>query len=434
MTTTVAAGRPDTAGDAVPTGAAGYDLAAVRAQFPVLSRRLPGDRPLVYLDSAATSQKPRAVLTAMQTYYELHNANVHRGVHTLAEEATALYEGARVTVAAFVGAADPSEIVFTRNATEALNVAAGFARDAGTLRVGPGDEVVVTEMEHHSNLVPWQLLAQRTGARLRWLPLTPQGRLDLSQLSEIVNERTKIVSLTHVSNLLGTITPVATVVARAHEVGALAVVDASQAVPHLPYDVTATGADLIAFTGHKMLGPTGIGVLWGRRELMATLPPVLGGGEMVDEVTMAVSTYAPPPHRFEAGTPPIAEAVGLGAAVDLLTGLGMAAVAAHEREMTGLLLAGLTAMPGIRVIGPDTLVDRGGAVSFVVDGVHPHDVGQVLDSCGVAVRVGHHCAKPACDAMGVPATVRASSSVYTDAADIEALLAGLRDTQRFFGV
>jgi len=410
-----------------------FDVAAVRSQFPILSRRLPGDRPLVYLDSAATSQKPRAVLSAMSDHYEFHNANVHRGVHTLAEEATAAFEGARAKVAAFVGAGDPREVVFTRNATEALNVAAGFLREE-PLRVGPGDEIVVTEMEHHSNLVPWQMLAQRTGATLRWLRVTPGGRLDMSDLTEVVNARTKVVSLTHVSNLLGTINPVATIAARAHEIGALVVVDASQAVPHLPVDVGSLGADLVAFTGHKMLGPTGIGVLWGRGDLLDSLPPVLGGGEMVDEVTMAVSTYAPRPHRFEAGTPPIAEAVGLGAAVDVLSGLGMDAVAAHEREITGLLLDGLHSLDGIRVLGPDTVDDRGGAVSFVVDGVHPHDVGQLLDDSGVAVRVGQHCAKPACDALGVPATVRASSHVYTDAGDVAALVDGLRATQRFFGV
>ncbi len=412
-----------------------FDVAAVRGQFPILSRRLPGDRALVYLDSAATSQKPRAVLTAMADHYELHNANVHRGVHTLAEEATAAYEGARATVAAFIGAADAREVVFTRNATEALNVAAGLLRDAPEpWRVGPGDEIVVTEMEHHSNLVPWQMLAQRTGATLRWLRVTPHGRLDLSDLTEVVNARTRVVSLTYVSNLLGTVNPVATVAARAHEIGALVVVDASQAVPHLPVDVGSLGADLMAFTGHKMLGPTGIGVLWGRRDLLDSLPPVLGGGEMVDEVTMAVSTYAAAPHRFEAGTPPIAEAIGLGAAVDVLSRLGMDAVAAHEREITGLLLDGLHGLDGVRVLGPDTVDERGGAVSFVVDGVHPHDVGQLLDDTGVAVRVGQHCAKPACDALGVPATVRASSHVYTDAGDIEALVDGLRATQRFFGV
>lgn len=412
-----------------------FDVAAVREQFPILSRRLPGDRPLVYLDSAATSQKPRAVLTAMADYYELHNANVHRGVHTLAEEATAAYEGARATVAAFVGAGDAREVVFTRNATEALNVAAGLLRDAPEpWRVGPGDEIVVTEMEHHSNLVPWQMLAQRTGATLRWLRVTPGGRLDLSDLTEVVNPRTRVVSLTYVSNLLGTVNPVATVAARAHEIGALVVVDASQAVPHLPVDVGSLGADLVAFTGHKMLGPTGIGVLWGRGDLLDSLPPLLGGGEMVDEVTMAVSTYAAAPHRFEAGTPPIAEAVGLGAAVDVLSGLGMDAVAAHEREITGLLLDGLHGLDGVRVLGPDTVHERGGAVSFVVDGVHPHDVGQLLDDSGVAVRVGQHCAKPACDALGVPATVRASCHVYTDAGDIAALVDGLGATQRFFGV
>ena len=427
---TLTANPAPAVGDRTRTG---YDVAAVRAGFPLLARRLSGDRPLVYLDSAATSQKPEVVLTALDDYYRRSNANVHRGVHTLAEEATGLFEAARVTMAGFIGAADPGEVVFTRNATEALNVAAGFARDAPALRVGPGDEVVVTAMEHHSNLVPWQLLCQRTGATLRWLEVTPEGRLDLSRLSEVVNARTRVVSLTAVSNVLGTVNPVATVAARAHEVGALVVVDASQAVPHLPFDVAATGADLVAFTGHKMCGPTGIGVLWGRGELLETLPPVLGGGEMVDQVTLARSTYAPPPYRFEAGTPPIAEAVGLGAAADFLSGLGMAALAAHEHELTGQVLDGLHELGGIRVVGPDTTHDRGGAVSFVVEGVHPHDVGQVLDESGVAVRVGQHCAKPVHDAMGVPASVRASVGPYTDSSDVAALVDGLRDVQRFFG-
>nr|WP_269204430.1 cysteine desulfurase [Motilibacter deserti] len=396
---------------------------------------------MVYLDSAATSQKPRQVLQAMDSYYELHNANVHRGVHALAEEATALYEGARDKVAAFLGAAR-EEVVFTKNSTEALNLVANvLAWGAGPYLVGPGDEVLVTEMEHHSNIVPWQLLCERTGATLRWIGITDDGRLDLSRLDELLTERTKVVSLVHVSNILGTVNPVAQIAARAKAVsGALVVVDASQAVPQLPYDVAAlaqAGVDLVAFTGHKMLGPTGIGVLWGRREVLEELPPFLGGGEMISVVTMAGSTYAALPHKFEAGTPPIAEAVGLGAAVDYLTGLGMERVAAHEQALTAYALERLSEVDGLRVIGPATPVDRGGAVSFVLDTargpVHSHDVGQVLDAQGVAVRVGNHCARPVCDRFGVPATTRASFYVYSTTDEVDALVAGLAKVKEWFG-
>jgi len=429
---------------AAPAPGGGYDVELVRKDFPILTRRVAGDRTLVYLDSAATSQKPTAVLDAERDYYEAHNANVHRGIHTLAEEATALYESARDKVAAFVHAPDRHEIVFTKNSSEAINLvayamsnAAGFGPAAERFRLGPGDEVVVTEMEHHSNLVPWQMLCARTGATLRWIGLTDDGRLDLSNLSEIITERTKLVAFVHQSNILGTVNPVAPIVAAARAVGALTVLDGSQSAPHLPVDVAALGVDFFAFTGHKMCGPTGIGVLWGRGELLAAMPPFLGGGEMIETVTMEGSTYAAPPHRFEAGTPMIAQAVGLGAAVDYLTGLGMDNVAAHEHEVTAYALERLVAAPGVRIIGPAEPVERGGAISFVVTGpdgrsIHPHDVGQILDETGIAVRVGHHCARPVCLRYGIPATTRASFHLYTTLAEVDALVEGIEGVRRFF--
>ncbi len=329
------------------------DVDRLRKDFPVLDRVTPDGLPLVYLDSANTSQKPQQVIDAMVDFYSHHNANVARAMHMLGQESTELFEGARDKVAAFVGAPRREEVVFTKNSSEALNLVANvlaWADQPHGLR--PGDEVVITEMEHHSNIVPWQLVTQRTGATLRWLDVDDEGRLDLSQLDEIINERTKVVSLVHVSNALGTLNPVEVIAARAHEVGALVVVDASQSVPQMPVDVSRLGADFVAFTGHKMCGPTGIGVLWGRYDLLANLPPFLGGGEMIEVVEMAGSTYAPPPHRFEAGTPPIAQAVGLGAAVDYLSAIGMDKVAAHERAITGYALDRLTEVAGVRVIGP----------------------------------------------------------------------------------
>ncbi|MFZ5869284.1 MAG: cysteine desulfurase [Actinomycetota bacterium] len=415
----------------------GFDVEAVRRDFPILTRRLADDRPLVYLDSANTSQKPRAVIDAIREHYERHNANVARAVHQLGAEATAAYEGGRADVARFVGAGDAREVVFTKNASEALNLAACvLAWAEPPLRVGPGDEVLVTEMEHHSNLVPWQLLCQRTGATLRWVPVTDEGRLDLDAFDRLLTERTKVLAVTWVSNVLGTVNPVAELGRRAHEAGALVVVDASQAVPQMPVDVTFGGAgsaDLIAFTGHKMLGPTGIGVLWGRYDLLEQLPPFLGGGEMVGVVEMTGSSYADPPHRFEAGTPPIAEAVGLGAAVRYLEALGMDAVAAHERHVTARMLEGLQTVPGLRVLGPTTTQDRGGAVAFTVQGVHPHDVAQLLDSYGIAVRAGHHCARPLHVRYGVQASNRASSYLYTTPAEVDALVDGLHRLRSFFG-
>jgi cysteine desulfurase / selenocysteine lyase len=409
------------------SGLGAFSVEKVRQDFPILERTVNG-YPLVYLDSANTSQKPRAVLDAMTEHLERHNANVARSVHTLGTESTAAYEGARAKVAAFIGAAAPEEVVFTKNATEALNlVAYSFGQ-----RLGPGDEIVISELEHHSNIVPWQLLCERTGATLRWFRLTDEGRLDLSTLDDLVNERTRIVSIAHVSNTLGTINPVAPVVKRAHEVGALVMLDGSQAVPHLPVDVAALGIDLLAFTGHKMLGPTGIGVLWARASILEDLPPFLAGGSMVETVTLEGTTFLPPPARFEAGTPPIVEAVGLGAAVDYLSALGMDAVAAHERHLTTYALDALSTVDGLRVFGPTVPVDRGGTLSFELAGVHPHDVGQILDSVGVQVRVGHHCARPTCVRFGVPAMTRASVHVYTTTEEIDALVRGLERVRKVF--
>ena len=412
------------------------DVEKVRKDFPALERLVHGDKPLVYLDNAATSQKPRQVLDALDDYYTRHNANVHRGIHVLAEEATALYEDARDKVAAFINAADRSEVVFTKNSTESLNLAANVIAwaDRGSLGrgLGPGDEVVITEMEHHSNIVPWQLVTARSGATLRWFDLTDEGRLDLSDIDGVITERTKVVSFVLVSNILGTVNPPQELVRRAHEVGALVVVDASQAAPHMPLDVQALGADLVAFTGHKMCGPTGIGVLWGRQELLEALPPFLGGGEMIETVTMASSTFAALPHKFEAGTPPIAQAVGLGAAVDYLTGLGMDAVHAHERHITAYALEGLATVPGVTVLGPLDAASRGGAIAFELEGVHPHDVAQVLDSRGIAIRAGHHCAKPAHARFGVQSSSRMSSYLYTNPAEIDAFVEGLEYTRSYF--
>jgi cysteine desulfurase/selenocysteine lyase len=412
----------------------GYDVELIRKDFPVLEREVRPGVPLVYLDNAATSQKPLAVLDAEREYYERHNANVHRGIHTLAEEATAMYEGARDDVAGLLNANRREEIIFTRNSTAALNLVARVLGDAG--RIGPGDEICVTEMEHHSNLVPWQMLCQRTGATLRWIGLTDDGRLNLDDLQDKVNERTKVLAFVHQSNILGTLNPVAPLVARAREVGALTVLDASQSVPHRPVDVQALGIDLLAFTGHKALGPTGIGVLWGRYDVLESLPPFEGGGEMVDVVELAGSSYALPPHRFEAGTPMIAEAVGLGAAVRYLNALGLDNIARHEDELTAYALAQLHTVDELSIIGPDSTLDRGGAISFRLKAngrdIHPHDVGQFLDERGVAVRVGQHCARPVCLRYGVPATSRASFAPYTTTAEIDALVEGLHHVRRFF--
>jgi cysteine desulfurase/selenocysteine lyase len=411
----------------------GFDVEAVRKDFPILERRVHGDRRLVYLDSANTSQKPQVVLDTLTEHYAQHNANIHRAQHVLAEEATAAYEGARDKVRDFIGAPAREEVVFTKNASEALNLVANVLAWPSPHQVKAGDEIIITEMEHHSNIVPWQLLAERTGATLRWFGITDDGRLDVSRFDELVTERTKVVSLVLVSNTLGTLNPVEEIARRAHEVGALVVVDGCQAVPQLPVDVTGLGADFLAFTGHKMCGPTGIGVLWGRREVLDALPPFLGGGEMIETVKMTGSTYGPLPYKFEAGTMPIAQAVGLGAAVDYLTGIGMTAIAEHERMITGYALARLAEVDGLRVVGPGTVTDRGGAVSFTVAGIHPHDVAQVLDEQGVAVRAGHHCARPVCDRFGIPATTRASFYLYTTRDEVDALIRGLDEVKRLFG-
>ena len=410
------------------------ELEVIRKDFPILERTLAGGLPLVYLDSANTSQKPQVVIDTMVDHLERHNANIARAMHQLGAESTEAFESARDRVAAFIGASSRDEVVFTKNASEALNLVANtLAWARGPLGVGEGDEVVITEMEHHSNIVPWQLLTERKGAKLRWFGLTDEGRLDLSNIDELINERTKVVSLTWVSNMLGTINPIAEIARRAHEVGALVVVDASQAVPQLPVDLSgpdASDIDFLAFTGHKVVGPTGIGVLWGRREVLEALPPFLGGGEMIETVRMERSTYAGIPHKFEAGTPPIVEAVGLGAAVEYLGHIGMDAVHDHEQAITAYALEGLATVPGLTVLGPLDARERGGAIAFELEGVHPHDIAQVLDSRGVAVRAGHHCAKPAHARFGVQSSTRMSSYLYTTPAEIDALVETHKKTQK----
>ncbi|MGI8759755.1 MAG: cysteine desulfurase [Jatrophihabitantaceae bacterium] len=414
-----------------------WDVESIRKDFPILAREVHGV-PLVYLDSANTSQKPQVVLDTLAEFYARHNANVARAVHTLGSEATDAFEGARDKVAAFINAPRRDEVIFTKNISESLNLLAYTMSNANTtpgaerFRIGPGDEIVVTEMEHHSNIVPWQLLAQRTGATFRWLPIDEDGRLVESAIDEVINERTKVVAFVHQSNALGTINPVTRIVARARAVGALSIVDAAQSAPHLPLDVQALGADFVAFTGHKMYGPTGVGVLWGRYELLAELPPFLGGGEMIETVDMSGSTFAPPPHRFEAGTPMIAQAVGLGAAIDYLSALGMDNVAAREHELVRYALEGLATLDGVRIIGPASALDRGAAISFTMPGIHPHDVAQLLDEYGIAVRAGHHCARPVCVRYGIPATTRASFGVYTTTEEIDALVEGVSAVKVMF--
>jgi len=404
----------------------GLDL--IRADFPILERVLDGGHPLVYLDSANTSQKPQVVIDAMVDHLENHNANIARAMHQLGAESTEAFEAARDKVAAFLNAPSRDEVIFTKNASEALNlVARTFPLDAG-------DRVVITEMEHHSNIVPWQLATERSGAELRWFGITDDGQLDLSNIDELLVPGTKVVALTWVSNMLGTINPVAEIARRAHEIGAVVVLDASQAAPQLPVDVQAVDADFVVFTGHKVTGPTGIGVLWGKRAHLDALPPFLGGGEMIATVTMERSTWAPIPSKFEAGTPPIVEAVGLGAAIDYISHVGLDAIHAHEQAITGYLLDGLGTVGGVKVLGPLDATLRGGAVSFELAGVHPHDIAQLLDSRGIAVRAGHHCAKPAHKRFGVQASTRASSYLYTTPAEIDALIDGLEYTKNYFKV
>ena len=422
------------------------DARSVREDFPILSRSVRGGGRLVYLDSAATTQKPLAVLDAERDYYLTSNAAVHRGAHQLAEEATEAYEGARARIARFVGAR-PDDLVFTRNATESLNLMAyafsnatakaqqGSPLPEGSARfiLREGDEILVTQMEHHANLVPWQEVCAKTGAVLRWIPITADGRLDLSQLGSLVSERTRVLSFTHQSNLLGTVNPIAPLVDAARAVDALVVLDACQSVPHMPLDVSHLGVDAVAWSGHKMLGPTGIGCLWASPDVLDAMPPFITGGSMIETVTMERSTFAEPPKRFEAGVPMVAQAVGLAAACDYLDALGMEKVAAHEAALTAYALEGLAQVPGVTVVGPTDLIDRGSAISFVVDGVHPHDVGQVLDSKGIAVRVGHHCAWPGCRAMDVPATTRISTYVYNDVDDVDDFIEALGHVREVFG-
>jgi cysteine desulfurase / selenocysteine lyase len=417
------------------------EVEKIRADFPALARTVRNGNPLIYLDSGATSQKPTAVLDAERSFYELHNSAAHRGTHLLGEEATDVYEGARAKVAAFIGA-EPGEVVFTKNATEAINLVA-YAMSNSTVtggaerfRVLPGDEILITEMEHHANLVPWQQLCERTGATLRWLGVGLDGRLrrqDVDNIDALITGRTKIVALTHQSNVTGVIPPVTEIARAAREKGALVLADAAQSVPHQPVDLAALGVDFLAFSGHKMLGPYGIGVLYGRSDLLEAMPPFLTGGSMIEIVRMEGSTFLPPPQRFEPGVPAVAEAAGLGAAVDYLSGLGMGNVAAHEESLTAHALDALREMNGVRILGPDTTKDRGGALAFEVEGVHPHDVGQVLDELGIAVRTGHHCAWPLHRALGVQASTRATFYVYNTHAEVDALAEGIRYAQRFFG-
>lgn len=405
-------------------------ISEIRDDFPILSRTVRGGKPLAYLDSGATSQRPVQVLEAERRFLTEHNAAVHRGAHQLAEEATDAYEGARNAIARFVGV-DDGEIVFTKNATESLNLVAYTLGDERFDRaVGPGDEIVITELEHHANLVPWQELCRRTGATLRWYGVTADGRIDLDSLD--LTEAVKVVSFTHQSNVTGAVAPVAELVRRAKSVGALVVLDACQSVPHMPVNFRELGVDYAAFSGHKMLGPSGVGVLYGRRELLEAMPPFITGGSMIETVTMEISTYAPPPQRFEAGVPMTSQVVGLGAAVDYLNAIGMEAVAAHEHQLVEAALAGLGSIEGVRIVGPTENIDRGGAVSFVVDGIHAHDLGQVLDDGGVAIRVGHHCAWPLHRRFGIAASARASFAVYNTLDEVDRLVAGVRHAQEFF--
>ena len=412
-----------------------FDAHAIAKDFPILDRTIRDGKRLVYLDSGATSQKPNVVIDAESDFYRLHNAAVHRGAHQLAEEATDAYEGAREIVATFLNAS-VDEIVFTKNATESLNLisyAMGNAAPGNRFHLKAGDSIVVTEMEHHANLIPWQQLAARTGATLKWFTVTDDGRLDLSQINSVIDEKTKVVALTHQSNVLGTINPLEAITKRAHEVGAVVVLDACQSVPHMKTDVKKLDIDFLAFSGHKAVGPTGIGVFWGRAELLADLPPFLTGGSMIENVTMESATWAPAPKKFEAGVPNMAQAVGLGAALTYLTGIGMDNIHKHEISLTKYLIEGLSAITDLRIIGPKTTELRGGVVSFTLGDIHPHDLGQYLDSQGIAVRTGHHCAWPLTRKLGVPATTRASVYLYNTTDDLDALIVGVQGAQKYFG-
>ena len=408
--------------------------AEIIADFPIFTRKIRDGKRLVYLDSGATSQKPQCVIDAESNFYRTHNAAVHRGAHQLAEEATDAYEGARAIVARFFHA-EIDEIVFTKSATESLNLVAyaiGNADSANRFHIKAGDEIVVTEMEHHANLIPWQQLASRTGATLKWFEVTPEGRLDLSQLDRVITERTKIVALTHQSNVLGTINPLTQITQRAHKVGAVVVLDACQSVPHMPVDVRTLDVDFLAFSGHKAVGPTGIGILWGKSQLLNELPPFLTGGSMIENVTMTNATWAKAPKKFEAGVPNMAQAVGLGAALNYLDNIGMSSIFDHEQELTRYGLQALSEINDLKIVGPSSPVDRGGTLSFTVGDIHPHDLGQFLDAQGIAVRTGHHCAWPLTRKLGVPATTRASFYLYNTIEDIDALVTGIRAAQKYF--
>ena len=409
-----------------------FNVANVRKDFPIFERTIRDGKKLVYLDSGATSQKPLSVIEAESNFYKFHNAAVHRGAHQLAEEATDAYEGARLKVAAFLGAC-AEQIVFTKGATESLNLIAyamGNAAPGTRFALTSKDKIVVTEMEHHANLIPWQQLAGRTGAQLSWFEVTPDGRLDLSNINSVITENTKVVALTHQSNVLGTIIPLKAIVARAHEVGAVVVLDACQSAPHMPIDVKALDVDFLVFSGHKALGPTGVGVLWS--SLLDDLPPFLYGGSMIETVTMTAATWAPAPRKFEAGVPNMAQAVGLGAALDYLTSLGMDNVHNHEVALTKYLIEKLLQVPDLKIVGPTDLDSRGGTVSFTVGEIHPHDLGQYVDSQGVAVRTGHHCAWPLTRKLGVPATTRASLYLYNEESDCDALFDAILGAQKYF--
>jgi cysteine desulfurase/selenocysteine lyase len=412
-----------------------FDPGAIRRDFPIFDRTIRDGKRLVYLDSGATSQKPQSVIDAEVDFYRLHNAAVHRGAHQLAEEATDIYEGARETVAAFINA-EVDEVVFTKSATESLNLisyAMGNAPAGNRFHLQAGDSIVVTEMEHHANLIPWQQLAARTGAALTWFEVTPEGRLDLSNINSVITDKTKVVALTHQSNVLGTINPLDAIVKRAHEVGAVVVLDACQSVPHMPVDVKALDIDFLAFSGHKTLGPTGIGVFWGKADLLSELPPFLTGGSMIETVTMTGATWAPAPRKFEAGVPNMAQAAGLAAALKYLTAIGLENVHRHEIALTQYLLEKFVEIENLRVVGPTSTEARGGSISFTFGDIHPHDLGQFLDSQGIAVRTGHHCAWPLNRKMGVPATTRASLYLYNTTDDCDALTQGIRDAEKYFG-
>lgn len=405
------------------------DVASVRSDFPILSREVRPGIPLVYLDSTATSQKPAVVLQAMDYYYRHMNANIHRGVHTLAEEATAAYEDARHKIARFIGSKSDRQVIFTRNTTEAINL---VAQTWGKAFLKPGDLVVLTEMEHHSNLVPWQMLAAEHSLRLEFIPVTPEGLLDLDVYRQLLAQQARLVAFTHMSNVLGTITPAKEMIRLAHQFGAVTLLDGAQSVPHFPVDVTDLDADFMAFSAHKMCGPTGIGVLYGREKLLQEMPPYMGGGDMIRRVYLRSFTPNELPHKFEAGTPAIAEAIGFGAAVSYLSQLGMAAIAAHEHAVTVYALESLSELPDIHVLGPSADY-KGGVVSFTMDGVHPHDVAQILDSSGIAIRAGHHCAMPLHDKLNIPASSRASFYLYNTNQEVDALVAGLQQVRKVFG-